>query len=555
MMNRGFVSQLHRSVLLICVTIALWITSGAYVFAQQPDAQVPAPGEQTIHVAPVRIDDKVLFYVRGIRSFPAEERAEAIEERIRKIASDPAVKTESIDAVESEGSTELMADSKPIMSIFDADAALDGVPRQVLAKAYVAKLRTSVQKYRQDRTTESLVRNALFALLATAVFLVAIRVLFWLLRKLNALIESRYKTKIHALHIQSLEFVHAERIWSVLKGTVQTIRLLLILLLLYSYLHVVLSLFPWTRLLAADLLGYVLVPLRSMGKAFLKYVPNLIFIVIFVIILRYILKTVRLFFTAIELETIKLSRFDKDWAKPTYKAVRLLLILFAAVVIYPHIPGSESPAFKGLSIFIGVLFSLGSSSVISNIIAGYTMTYRRAFKVGDRIRVDDITGDVTEVRLLVTHLRTIKNEEIIIPNSKILNSEVVNYNTFARERGLILHTTAGIGYEVPWRQVEAMMKMAAERTPGLLKDPKPFVLQKSLGDFAVTYELNVYVADPHGMAQIYSELHKNILDAFNEYGVQIMTPAYEGDPDQPKVVPKDQWFAPPAQQQDDKGQE
>jgi small-conductance mechanosensitive channel len=207
----------------------------------------------------------------------------------------------------------------------------------------------------------------------------------------------------------------------------------------------------------------------------------------------------------------------------------------------------------GISIFIGVLFSLGSSSAISNIIAGYTMTYRRAFKVGDRIKVEDITGDVTEVRLLVTHLRTIKNEEIIVPNATILNSQIVNYSTFAREQGLILHTAVGIGYEVPWRQVEAMLLVAAERTSGLLREPKPFVLQKSLGDFAVTYELNVFVDVPHVMAQVYSELHKNVLDAFNEYGVQIMTPAYEGDPDQPKVVPKDQWFAAPAKPSEDKG--
>ena len=519
----------------------------------QPGPQTTSPEEPSIHVSPVWIDDKVLFYVRGIKSFPAEERAEAIEERIKIIAADNAVKIESITAVESEYSTDIIADGRPIMSIFDVDASLEGVPRQLLAKAYITKLRTSIEKYRKDRSSESLVKNALFALLATVIFMVSIKLLLWLLRKLNAVIESRYKARIHALHIQSLEFIRAEKILAALKGAVKFIRLFLIFLLLYFFLDVVLSLFPWTRLLAANLLAYALVPLRVMGNGFLKYVPNLIFIVIFVIIMRYVLKAIQMFFSAIESETIKFAGFDKDWAKPTYKAVRLVMIVFAAVVIYPHVPGSDTPAFKGISIFIGVMFSLGSSSAISNIIAGYTMTYRRAFKLGDRIKVDDITGDVTEMRLLVTHLRTIKNEEIIIPNSKILNSEVVNYNTFARERGLILHTIAGIGYEVPWRQVEAMMKMAAERTPGLLREPEPFVLQKALGDFAVTYELNVYVDDPHGMAQIYSELHKNILDAFNEYGVQIMTPAYEGDPDQLKVVPKEQWFAAPAQPPEDKG--
>jgi small-conductance mechanosensitive channel len=544
-----------RAINALCVTAGLILSIiVASVSLAQAAPQTTPSEEPATQVSPVRIDDMVLFHVRGIKAFPAKDRAEAIEERIKKIASDRAVKTDSITSVESEISTDIVADGRPIMSIFDVDAALDGVSRQVLAKAYIAKLRTSIEKYRKDRSKESLVKNALFALLATVIFIVSLKLLLWLLRKLNALVEARYKAKIHALHIQSLEFIHAERIWATLTGTVKVIRLVLTFVLLYFYLDVVLSLFPWTRLLAANLLDYALVPLRTMWNGLLKYIPNLIFIIIFVIIVRYVLKLTHLFFSAIESETIKFAGFDKDWAKPTYKAVRLLLIVFAAVVMYPHIPGSESPAFKGISIFLGVLFSLGSSSAISNIIAGYTMTYRRAFKVGERIKVDDITGDVTEIRLLVTHLRTIKNEEIIIPNSKILNSEIVNYNTYARERGLILHTTVGIGYEVPWRQVEAMLMLAAERTPGILKDPKPFVLQKSLGDFAVTYELNVYIDDPHNMAQIYSDLHKNILDAFNEYGVQIMTPAYEGDPDQLKVVPKDQWFAAPAQPPQNKEQ-
>jgi small-conductance mechanosensitive channel len=150
------------------------------------------------------------------------------------------------------------------------------------------------------------------------------------------------------------------------------------------------------------------------------------------------------------------------------------------------------------------------------------------------------------MRLLVTHLRTPKNEEVIIPNSTILNADVLNYSTMAKERGLILHTTVGIGYETPWRQVEAMLIEAAARTPGLLREPLPFVHQTSLGDYSVTYEINVYCDAPERMRYLYTELHRNILDVFNEYGVQIMTPAYEDDPERPKVVPKDQWFAEPA---------
>jgi small-conductance mechanosensitive channel len=229
------------------------------------------------------------------------------------------------------------------------------------------------------------------------------------------------------------------------------------------------------------------------------------------------------------------------------------VVVFALVVAYPYIPGAESPAFRGLSIFFGILVSLGSSSTISNIIAGYTLTYRRAFKVGDRVRIDDVTGDVVEVRLLVTHLHTVKNEEVIVPNSKILSSDVVNYSSLARTRGLILHTTVGIGYETPWRQVAAMLCMAADRTTGLLKDPEPFVRQKALGDFAVTYELNAYCGSAQAMNALYSDMHRNILDVFNEYGVQIMTPAYEGDPAEPKVVPKERWYTLPAEEQAEGG--
>jgi small-conductance mechanosensitive channel len=223
-----------------------------------------------------------------------------------------------------------------------------------------------------------------------------------------------------------------------------------------------------------------------------------------------------------------------------------LVVAFALVVAYPYIPGSESAAFKGVSIFLGVVFSLGSTSIISNLIAGYALTYRRAFRVGDRVKIGDVIGDVTDVRLQVTHLRTAKNEAVIVPNSVILNSEVTNYSTFAKTSGLILHTTVGIGYEVPWRQVEAMLLEAAARTPGILETPAPFVLQRGLGDFSVVYEVNVGCHDPRNMWLLYNDLHRSIQDVFNEHGVQIMTPAYEADPQEPKVVPKERWFAAPA---------
>jgi small-conductance mechanosensitive channel len=216
-------------------------------------------------------------------------------------------------------------------------------------------------------------------------------------------------------------------------------------------------------------------------------------------------------------------------------------------VAYPYIPGSESEAFKGVSLFIGIVFSLGSSSAIANIIAGYMITYRRAFKAGDRVKIGDAVGDVMQTRLQVTHLRSLKNEEIVIPNSQILSSDVVNYSSFAKAEGLILHTEIGIGYETPWRQVEAMLLTAAARcAQPPAEPPRAFVRLKKLGDFAVVYELNVYCGDIAHMMPMYTAMHRNILDVFNEFGVQIMTPAYEGDPAEPKVVAPRDWFTAPA---------
>ena len=262
------------------------------------------------------------------------------------------------------------------------------------------------------------------------------------------------------------------------------------------------------------------------------------------IITKYILRFIKLLFAGVSAGGIKMRNFDPDWAMPTFKIFRILIIVFAVVVAFPYIPGSDTNAFKGISVFLGVLFSLGSSSFIANIVAGYSMTYQNAFKKGDYIKVNELQGFVEEQSSMVTRLRSLKNEEIVIPNSVLLNSNVINYSLKAKKHDLILHTTVGIGYETPWRQVEAMLKLAASRTEGLSKSPEPFVLKKELGDFAILYEINAYCIDESKIPRHYSLLHQNIIDVFNENNVAIMTPAYEGDPETPKLVPKDQWDTP-----------
>jgi small-conductance mechanosensitive channel len=472
-------------------------------------------------LADVTLDGRVLFSVRGWPAYPAEERARTIRRRIEEIAADPSVVLDSLRTIEMQDRTKVMAGDHLVAGFIDADGAVDGVSRQLLAERAAIKVKEAIAVYRNDRNPRVLLINTLYALGATAVLALVLLTVRRAFRKLDALAARRLRSRIKAFEERSHQIVEARQMRHALQGLLKSTYVLALLVLGYIYLHFVFGLYPWTRPLAARLLEIFLVT-------------------------RYILRLTRLYFESIDRGAVTLARFDREWALPTYKITRLVFIALALVVAYPYIPGSSSEAFKGVSIFLGIVVSLGSSSVIANLMAGYTMIYRRAFKLGDRITVDNLTGDVIERRLMVTHLRTIKNEEIIVPNSTIINSNIINYSTLARSHGLILHTTVGIGYETPWRQVEAMLKLAAERTSGLVKEPAPFVLQKSLGDFAVTYELNAYCDNPHAMAQLYTAMHQNVLDVFNEHGVQIMTPAYEGDPEKPKVVPKDQWYQAPA---------
>jgi small-conductance mechanosensitive channel len=502
--------------------------------------------EQGIPTAPVLIDGAMVLRVRGVSSYPAEQRAAAIAGRIRGLAADRAFQPESLRIEETVVASQIMADRLMVMGVYDADGAVEGMSRQALATIYVGRIRTAIAAYRAERSAAALRQAALSALVATLVFGALVTAVVWTRRKLAALLDSRYKQRIDALAAKSQEVVSATRLWNSLGTLLRFIRSAAIVVLAFVYLQYVFGRFPQTRAAAQSITGYVIGPLATMWASFVGWIPDLIFLVVLAFVVRIILRLLRRFFEAVEQGRIHLEHFDRDWATPTYKLVRPLVIAFALVVGYPYIPGSGSEAFKGVSLFLGIVFSLGSSSFIANMIAGYSMTYRRAFKLGDVVKVGDVMGVVTTIRLQVTHIRTIKNEDIVVPNSQILNTHVVNYSSLAQTKGLILHTTVGIGYETPWRQVEAMLQEAARRTPNLMADPPPFVLHLQLGDFCVTYELNVYCSNPLKMRATYTDLHRHILDVFNEYGVQIMTPAYEGDPEIPKVVPRDQWYLAPA---------
>jgi small-conductance mechanosensitive channel len=494
--------------------------------------------------APVVLDGRELFRVRGSPLQPADKRAAAIGRRLEQFAADLTIPADALRLQSEAEVMVIMAGDLAIVGVSDSDAG--DRPREIAASVLLRELTEAVRTYRAAREPRALLVNGGYALLWSAVAAV---LLYGLMRARSILLE-RLRMRIVAggteVKIQSMRFIQWSQIWLAARGLVNIFTTLAGLIIAYLYLSTVLGLFPWTHSLADDLFELFLAPVQVLGTSFLSSVPDLTFIAVVVLIAHYVLRALQLMFKGLETGAIKFEGFDPDWSQPSYRIVRLLVVAFALVIAYPYIPGSESQAFKGVSLFLGVVFSLGSSSVISNVIAGYTMTYRRAFRIGDRILVGDRTGIVTEASVLVTRLRTAKNEEVVVPNSEILNSSVVNYSALARRDGLVLHTTVGIGYETPWRQVEAMLIMAAKRTSGLEHDPAPYVLKKSLGDFCVIYEINAITRIATKINVLYSALHENILDVFNEYGVQIMTPAYEGDPQKPKLVPREEWHLEPA---------
>ena len=516
------------------------------VFAQQ---QAPPSDLTGVQVAPVLVDGNKLFKVRGLSSYPATRRANEIRQRIIDLAND-----ESFDVRQLTVSNEdpersiVMAGDQELFSIFDEDAALENIKRELLAVVCRENTADAITQYRADRSTVKLLNNSAMALAATVLFVFLLWALKRLFRWLVDWAERDVRRNVQDLASKTHYLVHAGQLWTLVAGVLRFLRTLSYLALTYFYLNAVLGLYPWTRPAARMLFRFIINPLESMWLGFVGALPNLIFLVILAIVVRYLLKFCRAFFRAIERGRIQLESFEADWAMPTFKIVRILIIAFSIVIAYPYIPGSDSLAFKGVSVFLGILLSLGSSSFIANLLAGLTMTYRGAFREGDRVSVGEVLGTIEEVKVMTTRVRTPKNESVVIPNSNILATHVINYTQLAKTEGLLLHTTVGIGYDTPWRQVEAMLIKAANLTEGTNKEPPPFVLQTSLGDFAAHYQLNAYCSDVRDLPRIYSDLHANIQDVFNEHGVQIMSPAYVADPETSKVVPPDRWFTEPAKQ-------
>jgi small-conductance mechanosensitive channel len=516
----------------------------------QENADVDQTSLKSDHtLAPVKFEGDALFYVRGVSAFPAEERAVTIQHRILKAAKDRSIPPDSVKIMGGPNRLGVYAGSEFIMNVFPEDAEANDVNLTVMGEVIQQKIAATIQLYRDERSP-ALIRSAVWkGIVSFLIMVFTIFVFLWIYNRLKRFLKNRIHHKAELIAKISFKLIRPENLINALRGWSRVTRNIIVIAITLIGVNYMLSLFPWTKSVSTYVLELFLDPLKQAGTGFLNYLPEFGFLVVIIILARLVINLMKLFFTGLQNGAIVLHNFYPEWAMPAFQIFRFMIIILTVVMAFPYIPFSETGAFKGVSVFLGLLFSLGSSSFVSNVIAGYSLTFRRAFHLGDRILVNDIIGTVESQSLMVTRLRSTKNEEIVIPNSVLINSTVLNYTKKAQEPGVVLHTTVGIGYDTPWRQVEAMLKMAADRTEGLLKDPPPFVLQRALGDFAVTYELNVYCNEPHRILSYYSQLHAHIQDVFNEYQVQIMTPNYVLDPQEPKVVPKENWNIPPSSEE------
>jgi small-conductance mechanosensitive channel len=471
-------------------------------------------------------NDTLFFLYSKLGSFSAKDRAVAISERISNLSDNFGFVPDSLKVTEDETSNYIVYGESIIMSVTESDAIWNNMTKFELTKKYQEIIRDGIVKYRAETTFMSWAKRIGLALL---VLLIAITLIFYIIKlfKWTAIkIHQQEDKLIKGIKIRNYDLFDAKQQVRALIFFNRVVKWFILLLIVYIVLPVIFGIFPWTKNFAETLFGYILNPVKKIALGLWNYLPNLITIIVIIIVFRYVMKGIRFLKNEIEKGDLQLPGFYPDWANPTYQIVKVLVYAFMIVVIFPYLPGSDSPVFRGVSVFLGFLFTFGSAGSLSNIMAGLVLTYMRLFKKGDRVKIGEVVGDVIEKSLLVTRVRTTKNEIISIPNSTVMSSHTINFSSDAPEKGLIIYTTVTIGYDVPWRDMHQALIDAALKTELVLKEPTPFVLQTSLDDFYVSYQINAYIREANKQAAIYSNLHQNIQDVCNERGIEIMSPHY-----------------------------
>lgn len=490
---------------------------------------------------PVVVEGDTLFYLYTKRGgYTPLQRAEMIDAAIMQLGKRFTLHPDSVYIESSDIVTDLMYGNKVIASFTDQDGLWEGRSREQLAtdkrKIVVQKLK----ELKEEHSLWQLGKRILYFVLVLAGQYLLFWLTGWLFRKLKVRIQKLKDTRLKPISIQNYELLDTQRQVNLLIFLSNLLRYVIMLLQLLITVPLLFAIFPQTKGLAYQIFSYIWNPIKNILVGIVDYIPNLFAILIICFAVKYLVRLVHYLSREVEAGRLKFGGFYPDWAMPTYHIIRFLLYAFMIAMIYPYLPGAKNGVFQGISVFVGLIISLGSSTVIGNVIAGLVITYMRPFKLGDRIQLNDTTGNVIEKTPLVTRIKTPKNEVVTIPNSFIMSSHTVNYSASAREYGLIIHSEVTIGYDVPWRQIHQLLIEAALNTPGVIDDPRPFVLETSLSDWYPVYQINAYIREADKLAQIYSDLHQNIQDRFNEAGIEIMSPHYMAMRDgNESTIPKD----------------
>jgi small-conductance mechanosensitive channel len=492
-----------------------------------------------------------LFYIYNHQgSFGAKERAEAISSRISKLSGDYLFKKDSLKLSPSEQTVDIVYKDNLLISFSERDALWENTTQRLLAEKTKSIIGDAIIKHRLETSWLTLVKESALALLVIVMLIGIIYCINKLFKWLRTKAAHQTSWFNKGIRIKNYELLNPEMQLKAINFVSGIVRWLAILLFIYLALLLLFGIFPFTKDISTILLTYITTPLKSIGLSIWNYIPNLITVLVLMIVFRYVLRFFNYIKEEIQAGKLTIPGFYSDWANPTYQIIRVLILAFMLIVIFPYLPGSDSQVFKGVSVFVGVLFTFGSAGALGNIVSGLVLTYMRAFKLGDRVKIGEVTGDIIGKTLLVTRIRTIQNEIISIPNSTVMSNHTMNYSSDAPVNGLIVHTSVTIGYDSPWRQVHELLIAAALETPMLETDPKPYVYQTSLDDYYVSYRINAFTKEPNKQAAIYSHFHENIQDQFNKAGVEIMSPHYKSLRDgnattiPQEYLPKD--YVPPA---------
>lgn len=476
---------------------------------------------------PVVVEGDTLFHLYTNRGgYSAQARAEMDAAIITELGERFNLHPDSVYLENTDIVTDIMYGDKVIVSFTDKDGLWENCTREQLAEHVRTIIVDKLKEMHKEHSFTQLCKRILYFILVLLGQYLLYRLTLWLYRKSKVRIQRLKDTKLKPISIQNYEILDTQKQVNLLIFAANIIRYILVLLQLLITVPLLFSIFPQTKNLAYTIFYYIWDPVKEILKGIVNYIPNLFTILVIYFAIKYVIKGLRYLATEVDSGRLKINGFYTDWAMPTFHIIRFLLYAFMIAMVYPYLPGSKSGVFQGISVFVGLIVSLGSSTVIGNIIAGLVITYMRPFKPGDRIKLNGTIGNVIEKTVLVTRIRTPKNEVVTIPNSFMMSSHTVNYSESARSYGLIIHTEVSIGYDVPWRKIHQLLIDSTLATPGVMSNPEPFVLETSLSDWYPVYQINAFIQEADKMPKIYSALLQNIQDYFAKADVEIMSPHY-----------------------------